>query len=63
MSIPLWNFHFPLIGLTLIPNAEVKISVKGQTTDAKAQEVTSKKEEPAAQAEAAAEPAAEEKAE
>lgn len=52
-----------LIHLYEATNAEVKISVKGQTTDAKAQEVTSKKEEPAAQAEAAAEPAAEEKAE
>lgn len=50
-----------LIHLYEAANAEVKISVKGQTTDSKAQEVSSKKEEPAA--EPAVETAAEEKAE
>ena len=40
-------------------NAEVKISVKGQTTDSKAEEVSSKKEAPAEPAETPAEEKAE----
>ncbi|MDD5835514.1 50S ribosomal protein L9 [Treponema berlinense] len=48
-----------LIHLYESTNAEVKISVKGQTTDSKAEEVSSKKEAPAEPAETPAEEKAE----